>query len=230
MLQQTQVERVRPKFAAFMAAFPTIGALATAAPSEVVALWQGLGYNRRALYLNAAAKQIVATYDGIFPDSLKELQTLPGVGPNTAGAIMAYAFNQPATFIETNIRTVYIHHFFANESVVSDRDIVAKLQHTLPSEQSRQFYWALMDYGTYLKKSGVKNNSKSKHYKKQSALKGSVREVRGAIVRSLVEGKNLTRHVLEKQYPNDNRVDVALAGLVKDGLIAIDDQIIHLTK
>lgn len=230
MLQQTQVDRVRPKFAAFMAAFTTVEKLAEASPADILALWQGLGYNRRALYLHEAARQIVAEHAGVFPDSINELKKLPGIGPNTAGAIMAYAFNQPAIFVETNIRTVYLHHYFASESGVSDNQIADVLQRTLPKATPRLFYWALMDYGTELKKSGVKNNPMSKHYKKQPALKGSVREVRGAIIKLLVNTPNITRQEVMARYPNDPRVDSAIDGLIRDGLISLDDQIIHLTK
>lgn len=116
MLQQTQVARVIPKFNESIAVLPTIEALAQAPLSQVITLWQGLGYNRRAKYLHDSAQYIVATCNSLFPSHEQELLKLPGVGKNTAGAICAYAFNQPALFIETNIRTVYIYHFFYRPS------------------------------------------------------------------------------------------------------------------
>ena len=106
MLQQTQVDRVIPKFDAFITRFPDEAALAAASLADVLTLWSGLGYNRRAKYLHDAAKMIMAEFSGIFPTTYDELVKLPGVGPNTAGAIMTYAYNQPVVFIETNVRTV----------------------------------------------------------------------------------------------------------------------------
>ncbi|MCA9327351.1 A/G-specific adenine glycosylase, partial [Candidatus Saccharibacteria bacterium] len=104
MLQQTQVDRVIPKFQAFIAAFPDERILAQASLADVLKLWQGLGYNRRAKFLHDAAKHVVASGD--FPLDEAGLVTLPGVGKNTAGAIMAYAYNQPAIYVETNVRAV----------------------------------------------------------------------------------------------------------------------------
>jgi A/G-specific adenine glycosylase len=176
MLQQTQVDRVIPKFDAFVAAFPDEKALAKASLADVLKLWQGLGYNRRAKFLHEAAKQIVTR--GGFPDDEAGLVSLPGVGKNTAGAILTYAYNTPAVFIETNVRAVYIHHFFDDGALVDDSDIRELLEKTLDRDDPRTFYWSLMDYGSWLKRQGVRA-SRSKQYKKQSPLRGSVREVRG---------------------------------------------------
>ena len=111
MLQQTQVSRVIPKFKEFIKHFPDERALASASLGDVLKQWQGLGYNRRAKYLHEAARMIVDEFGGEFPKDQKDMQRLPGVGKNTAGAIAAYSFNQPSVFVETNIRTVFIHHF-----------------------------------------------------------------------------------------------------------------------
>ena len=222
MLQQTQVERVVPKFAAFVARFPDEKALAAASLADVLRLWQGLGYNRRAKFLHVAAKAIVAR--GSFPDVFDELVKLPGVGKNTAGAILAYSFNQPALFVETNIRTVYIHHFFADDFAVDDKQIVEKLEQTLDHEHPREFYWALMDYGSWLKRQGVKNIARSRHYKKQSPLSGSLRQMRGMILTALSHNAPLD------ELKNDARFAPAVAGLEKDGLISRRGQSIDLTK
>ena len=109
MLQQTQVARVLPKFAEFTTRFPTIDALAAAQLSAVLQAWQGLGYNRRAKYLHSAAQAIAA---GAPIATQADLMALPGVGVNTAGAIMNYVYQVPTAFVETNIRTVYFNHFF----------------------------------------------------------------------------------------------------------------------
>ncbi|MFZ1360694.1 MAG: hypothetical protein WAS27_01525 [Candidatus Saccharimonadales bacterium] len=226
MLQQTQAPRVIPKFNAFIAAFPDEQALAAASLAEVLVMWQGLGYNRRAKFLHDAAQHIVRR--GSFPREQQALLALPGVGRNTAGAVRAYAFNQPALFVETNIRTVYLHHFFDDSDAVDDRQILAMLEQTIDHEQPRSFYWALMDYGTFLKRQGVGTIRRSKHYKKQSALKGSVREIRGRIIAQLVHG-GVTRTALEQAVSYDERFDTALAGLERDGLIRVGDTI-YLTK
>lgn len=220
MLQQTQVERVVPKFEAFIQRFPYVEALARAPLADVLAQWQGLGYNRRAKYLHEAAKEIVRL--GAFPDTLDDLIKLPGVGKNTAGAILAYAFNQSVYYIETNIRTVYLHHFFADKSDVSDTEILAKLYETAPFEtvNPREWYSALMDYGTALKKQGLGMNAKSKHYKKQSQFEGSVRQMRGQILRELT--KKAQREIdLRITFADDARFQTALDGLVHDGLIVV---------
>ncbi|HEY5695784.1 MAG TPA: hypothetical protein VIQ80_03035 [Candidatus Saccharimonadales bacterium] len=229
MLQQTQVDRVIPKFEAFIKRFPNEKVLANATLGEVLTLWSGLGYNRRAKYLHDAAKMIQSRFAGQFPHTIKELEMLPGVGPNTAGAIMAYAFNKPAVFIETNVRTVYFYHFFKNADAVPDKELRALVEKTVDRENPREFYWSLMDYGTWLKRQGAGSIRLSKHYVKQSPLKGSVREVRGQIVRALtVQG--MTEAELAQTVVADERFAQALAGLMADGLIVQTGVILHLTK
>lgn len=227
MLQQTQVTRVVPKFEAFITTFPDEVSLASASLADVLKLWQGLGYNRRAKYLHDATKKVVEL--GYFPDEEKGLVSLPGVGKNTAGAIRAYSFNQPAIFVETNIRTVYIHHFFADNFGVDDDAIIQKLQETLDQEHPREFYWALMDYGSWLKQNGVRNTSQSKHYVKQSPLKGSIREVRGLILKQL-SGYDMNEVSLRKIVDAEDRFTAALDGLVRDGLVTDSAGKLHLTK
>lgn len=229
MLQQTQVERVKPKFEAFVQAFPSITALAAAGLDEVLQLWSGLGYNRRAKFLHEAAKRIVTEYGGEFPRTLEELVKLPGVGVNTAGAILAYSFNYPSLFIETNVRTVYFYHFFEGEFEVDDKALKKLLEATVDQEHPREWYWALMDYGTYLKQNGAGLNNKSRHYKKQSPLKGSVREVRGQIIKQLT-ATDMTERELHEVLHADDRFSTALEGLKKDGLVNETNNILHLTR
>lgn len=219
MLQQTQVSRVVPKFEQFIARFPDEAALANASLAEVLALWQGLGYNRRAKFLWQAAQMVVGEFGGQFPQTAEDLLKLPGVGKNTAGAILAYAYNQPSVFIETNVRTVYLYHLFADKESVTDAEIHAALEATLDREHPREWYWALMDYGTHLKAQGVKTNARSKHYKKQSKLEGSVRQVRGQIVKALTEHEIVAEATLRALVHADARFDLATEGLVNDGII-----------
>lgn len=229
MLQQTQVDRVIPKFNAFIARFPDEQSLASAGLADVLTLWSGLGYNRRAKFLHESAKKIMADYEGAFPVTYAEVLGLPGVGPGTAGAIMTYAFNQPAPFIETNVRTVYFHHFFADGEKVSDEQLKPLIEQMTDRDHPREFYWALMDYGTWLKKNGVGRISQSKHYKKQSPLKGSLRELRGILIKQLAAG-DILRIELQTQYADDQRFEQALAGLIADGLVTQTNKILHLTK
>lgn len=229
MLQQTQVARVIPKFEAFIAKFPDEETLAKASLGDVLKLWQGLGYNRRAKFLHESAKMIMNEFDGKFPEQEIDMSRLPGVGKNTAGALAAYAFNQPSIFVETNIRTVYIHHFFNDQFNVDDKEIIALLEQTIDHKKPREFYWALMDYGSWLKASGVRNVSSSKHYKKQSPLKGSLREARGKILKELTV-RDQSIDGLRQAVNMDDRFVRAVEGLKHDKLIVQTNGHLHLTK
>jgi A/G-specific adenine glycosylase len=179
--------------------------------------------------LHESAKKIVSDFDGTFPATLEGLVSLPGVGVNTAGAILAYSFNQPIIFVETNVRTVYFHHYFHDDMTVTDKQIRAIAEQTIDKEHPREWYWGMMDYGSYLKRQGVGRNDKSHHYKKQSALKGSVREVRGAIIKVLTLS-DTTEAVLRQATFNDERFEIALAGLLRDGLIVQTNDTLHLAS
>lgn len=229
MLQQTQVDRVIPKFLQFIASFPTVADLANATLEEVLQHWSGLGYNRRAKYLWEAAKMITIDFSGTFPNTYEAVTKLPGVGKNTAGALLAYSFNQPVVYIETNVRTVFFYHFFEDQEQVTDAELLLKVEETLDQEHPREWYWALMDYGSYLKRQGLGLNKKSAHYKKQSPLKGSVREVRGQILKQLTKNA-LIEAELRVLIAADERFEPALAGLRRDGLVSVTDERLHLTR
>lgn len=229
MLQQTQVDRVIPKFELFMATFPTITELAKVPLSEVLTVWSGLGYNRRAKFLHEAAKKIVSDFGGVIPDAYDALVSLPGIGPNTAGAILAYSFNKPVVFIETNVRTVFFHHFFQDQALVTDKALKELVEHTIDREHPREWYWALMDYGSYLKKQGAGRIDKSSHYKKQTPLKGSVREVRGMILKSLAKGDFMIDE-LRAALPEDERFNASVKALIQEGFVKQDGERLYLTK
>jgi A/G-specific adenine glycosylase len=229
MLQQTQVDRVILKFELFIGTFPTIADLATAPLSEVLRIWSGLGYNRRAKFLHEAARKVAAEYNGKIPDTYEGLVNLPGIGPNTAGAILAYSFNQPVVFIETNVRTVYFHHFLEDQSLVTDAELKALATKTIDKEHPREWYWALMDYGSFLKKQGAGRIDKSSHYKKQAPLKGSLREIRGLILKALAT-KDHTERGLRNQLPDDERFEQALMALKNEGFVTQTDGRLHLTR
>ena len=173
---------------------------------------------------------MVHDHGGELPSTHRDLVSLPGVGPNTSGALLAYVYDQPVLYIETNIRTVYLHHFFADRRDVPDTQLLDKLTATLDHTQPRRFYWALMDYGAYLKRTGVKNIAASRHYRKQSPLAGSVREVRGQIVKALTTGQIGYDELRETLDLHDGRFDTAYTQLVRDGLIEQHDQTVRLTN
>jgi A/G-specific adenine glycosylase len=186
MLQQTQVKRVLPFYAEFTKRFPTVRKLAQAPLSEVLRAWQGLGYNRRAKYLHEAAKAIAAQYDGAVPRRKEELMALPGIGPYTAAAVRAFAWNEPDIFIETNIRTAFIRHFFPRSEKVPDAKLTPLIEATLDRKHPREWYSALMDYGSYLKQTEGNAARRSAHRVRQKPFRGSDREIRGAIVKLLL--------------------------------------------
>lgn len=212
MLQQTQVPRVIEKYKSFLEKFPNVRALAKAPLSEVLKEWSGLGYNRRGKYLHDAAKLIVEKYPTNFNYAAVQLK-LPGVGPYTKAAVAIFAWNAPEVLIETNIRTAFIHHFYSSvlqKTSIADSDILKLAAEAAKGQDPRTWHWALMDYGSYLKKNGVRNNARSKHYTKQSKFEGSLREVRGEILRQLHAAK---------QPKGDSRLSSALQSLARDGLI-----------
>lgn len=218
MLQQTQVNRVTPKFQAFLKQFPDLGTLAAASLGDVLIAWSGLGYNRRAKYLHDAAKQLVSKNR---PWKLEDLTACKGIGQNTAVAVNVYAYNQPQVFIETNIRTVYIHHFFTSLAIgshpIADQEMKPLVEQTLDHENPREFYWALMDYGTHLKTSVGNAARRSQHHTKQSSFEGSRRQIRGRVLRSLIL-KPMTLTDLQ-QVINDKRLSEIVSQLETEQLI-----------
>lgn len=217
MLQQTQVGRVIPKYQLFLERFPSFAELAAAPLGEVLRAWNGLGYNRRAKFLWQCAQAVQAEYGGRLPQTSAELVKLPGIGPNTAGAVLVYAFNKPAVFVETNIRTVFIYHLFVDKTGVNDREILDLVAKTLP-DNPREWYWALMDYGTHLKQTVGNLNTLSKHYTKQSRFEGSNRQIRGQILRHLAARPYAAAEL--EQLISDKRLPSIMKQLVNEGLIA----------
>lgn len=223
MLQQTQVSRVLEVYPQFIRAFPTVKALAEAPFPDVLAVWQGMGYNRRAKYLHDAAQVIAEKYKGRVPRTYEELVALPGIGPSTAGGVLAFAFNIPVVFIETNIRRVFIHHFFPRQKQVSDQAIGQIVTATLDAQNPKEWYYALFDYGSFLGKSGGKNpNLRSKHYAKQSPFEGSRRQLRGRILKAMLEKERMGKSelfTLDKTGERTNEIPSILSDLEREGFI-----------
>ncbi len=229
MLQQTQVPRVVPKYLDFLEAFPTVSHLAHADTHNVLELWQGLGYNRRALALKRAAAEVTRIHGGSMPVERVDLERLPGVGAYTAGAVRVFAYNKPEVLIETNIRTVMFNEFFENAITVSDRELHSLVEQTLDTRKPREWYWALMDLGAHLKRAGVRVNNMSRHYKKQPTFKGSDRQIRGAIIRTLVQQGSMGQQRLVRtlSFPSE-RVKEQVRALTREGMLQKKDRKVSL--
>ena len=220
MLQQTQVARVRTKYGEFLTAFPDTASLAGATLQEVLAVWQGLGYNRRGMALKRAAEGIVERFGGAVPASPEALRTLPGIGPYTAGAIAAFAYDRPEVFIETNIRTVFLHLFFQDRQGVADREILPLVEATLDRVNPCEWYYALMDYGVMIKQETANPGRRSAHHVRQSPFKGSNREVRSRILREILAKGAATEGDLISGLDGDTeRVTKNLADLEREGFV-----------
>lgn len=219
MLQQTQVARVAEKFPLFMKAFPGFKALAASPLGDVLAVWQGMGYNRRALYLKRTAEKIMAEHGGKLPRDIALLEGLPGIGPATARSIAAFAWNSEEAFIETNIRSVFLYHFFKGRSGVSDAVVMPIVARALVKGRSREWHWALMDYGTHLKREVGNISRNAKGYAKAKPFKGSDREVRGAIVKVLASGRPASVVAIAKASGMAReRVASNIENLVREGM------------
>ncbi len=191
MLQQTQTFRVVQKFEEFVTAFPCFKSLAQSQFKDVLRVWQGLGYNRRAQALHNIAKIVDDQYNGYLPTSPEILIRFPGIGPNTAGSICAFAFNAPTIFIETNIRAVFLHSFFQDKESVDDKEIIPLIEQTIDKHNPRDWYYALMDYGVMLKKNHANPSRKSKHHVVQSTFEGSDRQIRSLILKKLLKQETM---------------------------------------
>jgi A/G-specific adenine glycosylase len=211
MLQQTQVARVEPKFTAWMKAFPSLRALSGASLTEVLTLWQGLGYQRRAKALYDLARSTTT-----IPRSYDQLLLLKGIGPYTASAICAFAYDVfPTHLLETNIRTALIEEFHQGETQVHDGTLYDDLNRLTKNKGvqkagARTWYYALMDYGAHLKTQRISHNRKSAHYAKQSPYEGSTRQLRAQLLFAIAHKKRL---------PEDERLEVAIGQLIREGYI-----------
>ena len=220
MLQQTQVARVEKYYEKFLKQFPNFRALARAKTSDVLRAWQGLGYNRRAMFLKRAAEIVVKQYAGRLPRTRAALEQLPGIGKGTSGSLMAFAFNKPEIFIETNIRRVFIHFFFPQRRNVTDAELERYIERSIDDKNPREWYWALMDYGAAMKY--VNPNRCSAHYKKQLPFAGSDRELRGKIMYSTLSQKRSRMSAKELlkalAIPRERFIDI-IENLIREGFI-----------
>ena len=230
MLQQTQVARVLGRWEQWLEAFPTVADLAMAPLPPVLELWQGMGYNRRALNLKRCAEEVVATYGGEIPRDKKALLALPGIGPSTSAGVRIFAFQQPDMYLETNVRAVFIHEFFSEHETVSDKELVPLVEATCPDgRRARDWYYALLDYGAYLKKTTVNPTRKSRQYTRQSKFEGSHRQKRAYLLRCVIDdaltseelAELLARSELEagREAPSLEDTQAILCELEREGFI-----------
>jgi A/G-specific adenine glycosylase len=152
MLQQTQVDRVVPKYRAFLELFPSLAALAAAPTAEVIRAWTGLGYNRRAVNMQRTARAVLEAHGGQFPSDMAELLKLPGIGPYTAGAIACFAFEQDVAFMDTNIRRVVQRLFVGPEEIApgAESQLLAIAREAVPPGQGWAWNQAIMELGALI--------------------------------------------------------------------------------
>jgi len=224
MLQQTQVARVEPKYLAFLRGFPSAAALAAAPLEDVYAAWKGLGYNSRALRLRETARICNELHGGLPPRTERELLALPGIGRYTARAVLAFAYDIPSAFLETNIRAALLFHFFPGRERVSDRELEAAAVAVLDREDPRTWYYALMDYGAFIKRREPNPARRAAAYARQGRFEGSLRQARGAVLRALEARSRvgstagLESIAAEAGLPY-GRIEEAVRALIKDGLV-----------
>lgn len=230
MLQQTQVSRVMGRWEQWLETFPTIADLASAPLPPVLELWQGMGYNRRALSLKRCAEEVVAMHDGVVPSDKKALLGLPGIGPSTSAGVRVFAFRQPDMYLETNVRAVFIHELFPGRESVADKELVSLVEATCPQDaRVRAWYYALLDYGAYLKKTMPNPTRRSKHYTRQSKFEGSHRQKRAYLLRRVIDDalstEDLARDLAQserasgRQEPSVEEVRAILDELEREGFV-----------
>lgn len=246
MLQQTQVARVEPRYRDFLAAFPDPATCAAAAPAEIVRAWAGLGYNRRAINLHRAAQAIVADHGGRLPDDLDELLALPGVGPYTARAVLAFAFERDHGVVDTNAARVIARSVAGHR--LTPREVQDHADELVPLGRGWEWNQAVLDLGATV---CVKRSPRCEACPiadrcawatagfpdpdpadgsagtsgKQSRFEGSDRQGRGRLIRALSTGPlPLDRVADASGWPDDpDRARRVADGLVGDGLAEYAD-------
>lgn len=238
MLQQTQVERVRTKYAEFLKKFLNVRALARASLGDVLRAWSGLGYNRRAKFLHECAKKIVVNYGGKFPNDIDKLRTLPGVGISTSAALSAFAFGNDEPMIDTNIRRILCRVFF-KKNIPGDKELYVFARLLIPKGKGRMWNYAMLDLGATL--CTARNHSgkcpiQQLHgkvsdfvYKKpQKKFAHSDRFYRGRILAALVEGPAVKSKLQRELGLETTRFTALLSGLMREKLIVQKGETLHL--
>ena len=234
MLQQTQVKRVLDYWPRFMRTFPSIDALASSEVSLVLEMWQGLGYNRRALALRKSAEICSRDYKGNLPATYDELIVLPGIGPATAAGVLSFALQKPSMYLETNVRTVFLHELFPGECDVHDKLIEPLVRRSCPNVDPRSWYYALLDYSAYLKATNPNPSRRSKHHSKQSKFEGSRRQKRAEILRMVLTSEGMAEPQIvreladferehKREAPDESLVEGILSDLLSEGFLRFEN-------
>ena len=229
MLQQTQVFRVVPRYERWLERFPSVDALAAAPLADVLEEWQGLGYNRRAVSLKRTAEQVAERYAGVIPAEDSDLRALPGVGPATAAGVRAFAFGQPAAYLETNVRAVFLHELFGDTDAVPDSDIMPLVAQTAAvavdaGVSSREWYYALLDYGSHLKRTMPNPSRRSAHHVRQSPFEGSQRQRRARLLRAVMRLRGANTDVLAAECGLEpGLADEILERLTEEGFLTAEN-------
>lgn len=243
MLQQTQVDRVIPKYLSFVRRWPTPAAMARAPLRDVLSAWSGLGYNRRAAHLKAAAETVVRAHGGVMPADVEALEALPGVGRYTARAVASFAYGQDVALWDTNVRRIALRVFRGGEFADADpgREALERLlADALPSGRSRDWHGALMDFGSAVCVSrnplcascplrGVclaaprfleGERPPRRLARPQARFAGSRREARGKVVRMLAAaGKRGASELAVVDALEREDAGAVIGSLVRDGLV-----------
>ncbi len=245
MLQQTQVARVIPKYHAFLDAYPTTAACAAAPLADVLRLWQGLGYPRRARNLQLAARHVDDVHGGRFPDSLDALLALPGVGPYTARAVLAFAFERDVAVVDTNIARVLAR---VAGHRLTPKQVQAAADALVPHGDGWAWNQCLMDLGATLCRPGVPQCAACPlrpicawHGEgddpaigsagvsvAQSRFDGSDRQARGRLIKALGEQPLDLAAIGGVMQRSPDRAAALLDGLVADGLVVVTGTAVHL--
>ncbi len=245
MAQQTQLSRVIPKYLAWLEVFPTVESLAKADTSEVLRMWSGLGYNRRALNMKKAAEKIINEFNGNFPNSEKDLLSLPGIGQYTARAILCFAFDQQVAVVDTNVRRVILTqvlkdaekkvselrlHDAAREKMITETEMEEIAQTLLPQGMAYEWNQALMDY------SAAMLREQKISIPKQSKFHGSHRQYRGRVLKVLLEKKKVSvdqlGSLIKEGYTDVEKdwLQKLLDELVKEGFVIIENDSVILAS
>lgn len=241
MLQQTQVARVVPYFEEWLASFPTLEALAAAPLEAVLRAWQGLGYNRRAAALKRCAEQVVDAHgaSGLsgmaeLPKDAVALVALPGIGPATAAGVLAFGFGVPAAYLETNVRTVFLHELFAERDGVRDSELLPLVEQAARCAEAtgvsaRQWNYALLDYGSHLKRVVPNPSRRSAHHTRQSTFEGSRRQRRSQLLRVVIDtGPMSETQAAAAAGLSEAETHELLVALLSDGLVFNDEHGWHV--
>jgi len=226
MLQQTQVNRVVPYYEKWIERWPTIDALASASMPEVLQMWMGLGYNRRAVHLHTTARTIVAQFGSDVLQAMKQYKGLLGIGRYTSQAVQIFSTNTDLVTVDTNIRRILIREFHL-PATVADTELWVLAEYCLPMGKSRDWHNALMDYGAlYLtaRKTDIKPRTQ------QSRFEGSDRQVRAQILRCLLQQSMSLSEIAETLHLRRERLQLILEKMMHENIIVKRNTTYHLKE